>query len=97
MTPDKEPLPFYGLIGLKYFLDYGLHKPSSLKKPINPKQSSGFYVVILSDRGLDGILRTGLSLKEQDLFYRINDKEIHCGKVIPFSLRFGVVFFVGSI
>ncbi|MES2371436.1 MAG: hypothetical protein V4557_02575 [Bacteroidota bacterium] len=43
-----------------------------LKRTINPKESSGFYVVKLSlttEGG--GILRTGLILKGQDLFYRV--------------------------
>jgi hypothetical protein len=52
-----------------------------LKRTINPKRSTTFYVVTLSNRGVDGTIRAGLSLKEQNLFYRINDKEIHCGKI----------------
>jgi hypothetical protein len=62
-----------------------------LNRTINPKESSGFYVVILFNNGIAGPFRTGLSLKEQNLFYRIkigsksnaksNDKEIHCGSI----------------
>lgn len=85
MTIDKEPLYDYGLT-IKSFLDNNLHKSSSLKRTINPKDSSAFYVVILSNRGVNGTLRTGLSLKEKDLFYRINDKEIYCGKITPLLL-----------
>ncbi|OQP50276.1 hypothetical protein A4H97_00050 [Niastella yeongjuensis] len=95
MTIDKEPLYDYGLTGLKSFLDAGIHKPSSLQRTINPKESNGFYVVILSriTEGAPGALRTGLSLKGQDLFYRvslvkgpsplslISEKEIHCGSI----------------
>ncbi len=96
MTIDKEPLYNYGLTGLKSFLDNNIHKPSSLKRTINPKESSGFYVVILSlmtEGAPAGILRTGLSLKGQDLFYRvsvysstapssvISNKKIHCGSI----------------
>jgi hypothetical protein len=80
MTIDKEPLYDYGL-AIKSFLDNNRHKSSSLKKTIHPKGSGTFYVVTLSNRGVDGILRTGLSLKGQNLFYTINDKEIHCGKI----------------
>ncbi len=86
MTIDKEPLYDYGLI-IKSFLDNNRHQSSSLKRTIHPKGSSAFYVVTLSDRGVDGILRAGLSLKEQNLFYRINDKEIHCGKINLKNLR----------
>ena len=81
MTLDKEGLFNYGLTGLEYFLDNSLHKSPSLKRTINPKESGSFYVVTLFNKGVDGTLRTGLSLKGQNLFYRINDKEIHCGKI----------------
>ncbi len=96
MTIDKESLYGYGLTGLKSFLDNSIHKPSSLKRIINPKESSGFYVVILSltTEGTPGsTLRTGLSLKGQNLFYKISryaskaglplisEKEINCGSI----------------
>jgi hypothetical protein len=73
MTLDKFPLFNYGLTDLESFLDNSIHKPSSLKRTINPKESSAFYVVILSltTESASGIIRTGLSLKGQDLFYRI--------------------------
>ena len=82
MTFDKEPLFNYGLTDLKPFLDNSIHKSSSLKRTIGPKELSGFYVVLLClIEGAHGTLRTGLILKQQNLFYRINDKEIHCGSI----------------
>ena len=93
MTLDKEPLFNHGLADLESFLDKSIHKSSSLKRTINPKESSGFYVVILClVEGAHGTLRTGLSLKGQNLFYRIkidgsksnsksSDKEIRCGSI----------------
>jgi hypothetical protein len=81
MTFDKEALFNYGLTDLELFLDTAIHKSSSLKRTINPKKSSGFYVVTLFNQGVDGTLRTGFSLKEQNIFYRINGKEIHCGSI----------------
>ncbi|HEU5166942.1 MAG TPA: hypothetical protein VFU29_15435 [Chitinophagaceae bacterium] len=80
MTIEKGPLYDYGL-DLKSSLDNSISKPSSLKRTIGPKESSAFYVVTLSNKGVNGTLRTGFSLKEQDLFYRINKTEIHCGKI----------------
>jgi hypothetical protein len=80
MTIDKEPLYDYGLT-IKSFLDNNRHQSSSLKRTIPPKGSSTFYVVALSNKGVGGTIRAGLSLKEQDLFYRVNDKEIRCGKI----------------
>ena len=93
MTPDKEPLYEYGLAGLKSFLDSSIHKPSSLKRVIDPKESGGFCVVILFDNGVAGPFRTGLSIKGQDLFYGllrygstpghalVDEKEISCGRI----------------
>lgn len=101
MTRDKENLFNYGLTSLESFLENNIHKPSSLKRTINPKESSGFYVLKLSlvsegARGGGDVLRTGLILKGQDLFYRVSvfsspqagqppsvtgEKEIHCGSI----------------
>lgn len=86
MTIDKEPLYDYGLT-IKSFLDNNRHRSSSLKRTIQPKGSSAFYVVTLSNRGVGGTIRTGLSIKEHTLFYRVNDKEIHCGKITLKNLR----------
>ena len=93
MTLDKEPLFIYGLTNSESFLDNNRNKSSLLNRTINPKESSGFYVVILClVEGAHGTMRTGLSLKGQDLFYRIknegsksnsesSDIEIHCGSI----------------
>lgn len=95
MTLDKEPLPDYGINDLKSFLDDNIHLPSSLKRTINPKESGGFYVAMLFDEGVVGPFRTGLSIKGQNLVYRIarydgrregslmlmDEKEINCGSI----------------
>jgi len=81
MTIDKAPMFNYGLTDLESSLDNGTHKSSSLKRTINPKGSSIFYVVTLFNQGVEGVVRAGFSLKEHNLFYRINDKEIHCGQI----------------
>lgn len=80
MTAEKESLFNYGLRELGPVLDSEFHKSSSLQQTINPKESSAFYVITLFKRGFNGTVRAGLSLKEQNLFYRINGKEIHCGQ-----------------
>lgn len=80
MTIEKQSLYDYGL-KIKSFLDNNRHKSYSLKRTIHPKSSSAFYVVPLSNRGVGGTLRTGFSLKGQNLIYKINDKEIHCGTI----------------
>ncbi len=92
MIIDKEPLFSYGM-PIKSFLDTCINKSYPLKRTINSKESTAFYVVLLSDKGVNGVLRTGLSLKEQNLFYKISaykskpehplmeEKEINCGSI----------------
>lgn len=82
MTFEKAPLFNYGLTDLKPFFDKNIDKPSSLKRTINPKESSAFYLVTLRlFEGVGGVLRTELSLKGQNLYYKINNKEIQCGSI----------------
>lgn len=93
MTIDKATLNDYGLTGLKSFLSNNIQKSASLRRTIHSKESSGFYVVILFDKGIGGPFRTGLNIKGQNLFYRISryeskpggplldEKEINCGSI----------------
>ena len=92
MTIDKEPLYDYGMTRFKLFLDNNIHEPSSLKRTINPKESSGFYVIIIFDHKVGAPFQTGLSIKGHNLVYRISrasearhplisEKEIHCGSI----------------
>ena len=93
MTFEKFPLSLYGLTNLESYLDNNIHKSASLNRTINPKESNGFYIVILGlTEGAHGTMRTGLTLKGQNLFYRINvngsysktkssDIEINCGSI----------------
>lgn len=93
MTLKKIPLFLYGLTNLESFLDNNFHKTASLKRTINPKESNGFYVVLLClTEGAHGTLRTGLSLKGKNGFYKIkidgsnsnsksSEKEIICGSI----------------
>lgn len=93
MTLNKAPLFLYGLKDLNSFLKHNIHKESSLKRTIKPREASGFYVVMLClSEGARGTLRTELKLKEQNLFYSIkvdgsnsndksSDKEIRCGSI----------------
>lgn len=91
LTRDKVDLYNYGLTDIKPFLENGIDKPSSLRRTINPKESSGFYVVRLgivlksdakiSKKDGSGVTRAGFSVKGQDLFYTLNGKAIQCGKI----------------
>lgn len=96
MTVDKEPLYDYGMTDLKSFLDSSINKPSSIKRTISPKDSIGFYVVLLSvttEITPGSTMRTGLGIKGQNLVYKISryaskqghpllsEKEINCGSI----------------
>ena len=93
MTFEKFPLFLYGLTNLESYLDNNIHKSASLNRTVNPKESNGFYTVILClTEGAHGTMRTELSLKGQNLFYEIkvdgsrsnsksSDKEINCGSI----------------
>ena len=67
MNIDKGPLDDYSL-GIKLFMDTAVSKPSSLKRTIAPKESSAFYVITLSSKGVNGTLRKGFSLKRTKSF-----------------------------
>ena len=93
MTIEKSPLYLYGLKNFETFLNNNIHKESNLKRTVNSKESTGFYVVILClSEGAHGTMRTELNLKEENLFYRIkvdgsnsnkksSDKQILCGNI----------------
>jgi hypothetical protein len=92
MTSGKVSLTDYGL-PIKSFLDTATNKSYWLERTINPKESTSFYVATLSSKGVDGTLRTGFSLKGQNLIYKISayksipgnllidEKEINCGSI----------------
>ena len=93
MTFEKFPLYLYGLTNLESYLDNNIHKSASLNRTINPKESNGFYTIILClTEGAHGSMRTELSLKGKNLFYTIKvdgsrsnhksgNKEINCGSI----------------
>ena len=93
MTIEKSPLYLYGLKNFETFLNNNIHKESNLKRTINPKESTGFYVVMLClSEGAHGTMRTELNLKEGNIFYRVkvdgsntndksSDKQRRCGSL----------------
>lgn len=81
MSPDKESSFNYGLRDLGSSLEKGLYTAPFVLKTIDPKGAYTFYVITLFDKRVEGVVRAGFSLKEQDLFYRVNNKEIHSGQI----------------
>jgi hypothetical protein len=90
MRLDKELLYDFGATGLKSFLDAGLNKPTRLQRTINPKEDCYFYIGILIHAlpPGSGALRTGLVLKDKQLFYRIRSSGqpdsalVACGQIV---------------
>jgi hypothetical protein len=100
MTIDKVPLYGYGLASLRSVLDTGLNKLTMLQRTINPNEEYLFYVGVLRykvsnqapatrqagpHQARGDVTRTGLVLKEQDLFYKISvdldSSLIPCGQI----------------
>jgi hypothetical protein len=94
MTPDKIPLPIYGLTDIASFLDANFNKPTSWERTINPRESSGFCVIMLIlTEEATGMTRAELSLQGQNLTYKIarysskkpitliDEIEIPCGSI----------------
>ena len=93
MIIEKSPLYLYGLTNFETFLNNNIHKESNLKRTINSKESTGFYVVMLClSEGAHGTMRTELNLEEENLFYKVkvdgsntnnksSDKQIRCGNI----------------
>ncbi|CAH1001704.1 hypothetical protein LEM8419_02610 [Neolewinella maritima] len=61
----------YGLTDIKSYLDANFDKAAMLQKTINPNEDYIFYVMALSYEA-SGIPRGGLTLKEQDLYYKVS-------------------------
>lgn len=70
----------YGLNLEEFLNDHYLEQPY-FNRIIPSKEANGFYFIILFNKGVEGTLRTGLSIKEQSAYYKVNDMEIECGKI----------------
>ena len=80
MALEKELLRNYGL-NLKSFLDENIDNPSKLIKKIAPNNAYLFYTVAISTEGINGPIRAGFELENNDLIYKMNGYEISCGKI----------------
>ena len=87
MTNEKDNLSNYGLdvklfLDEKLFFDGNLENPSGLEKTIGPNESYSFYVVAISNLGINGVIRSGFELRKQNLIHKLNDREFQCGQII---------------
>ncbi len=81
MTLNKSKLPNYGL-DIISFLSENINELSKLNTVIKPNSSYFFYSVIISDKGVNGPIRAGFELNNDELIYRLNNFEISCGKIV---------------
>ena len=89
MTLAKQSLFDYEATGLHSFLDTSLYQSSRLQKTVNPNEEFFFYTALLMGGELNqGFARTGVVLKDKDLFYKVSLGEpldstlIPCGHII---------------
>jgi hypothetical protein len=81
MSVDKMSLSDYGLTDLEVVLDSIFLKQTFLQKTVNPNDTSLFYTIILFNEEYEGVVRAGYNLKNDKLFYKVNDMEISSGQV----------------
>jgi hypothetical protein len=79
---ERDPVYNYGLLDLESVLNTRLHKPSFFHRIIHQKDTVSFYVINLFNKGVKGVVRTGLSLEEKVLFYTVNGKKIQVGEIM---------------
>ena len=78
---DNLSMLNFGIGDLGAILDTKLQKGFSLQRTISPNKTSSFYVITLFNKGLEGPVRAGLSVKESNIIYRLNQNEIHMRKI----------------
>ena len=81
MMFEKDSLYNYGL-NLKSFLDESINKPSELNTIIKPNDLYLFYTGAISNRGVNGVVRAGFELDNQDLVYKLNGYQVNCGEIV---------------
>jgi len=84
MTVDKISTFSFGLGGVETFVNKNFHQPSQIRRTIHPNEDCLFYIILLSHFAQPdkGVRRTGLFLKEQNLYYKLSIDSLH-SKLIP--------------
>lgn len=80
MRPDNAQSQDYGL-DVKHFLDTYSGTATHFHKVICAGESAAFYTVLLSNQGVQGVIRTGFALDQEALVYKINGHPIYCGNL----------------
>lgn len=79
MSSSKEPLVNYGLD--TEILDSILYRAPKWQVTIEPEGSAAFHVIALFSRGVKGVVRAGMYLEGQALFYEVNGNKTWCGRM----------------
>jgi hypothetical protein len=91
MTLNKETLYSYGVNGMDSSSITSFSKPTVLKRTINPKEESLFYIGVVfytvseTNQVGAGVIRAELVLEGKELFYKINALDpllIPCGRIV---------------
>lgn len=81
MSDDKIHQMNYGLSNMDFILDRILSQETQLDRSIQPNETEIFYVIVLTSQGVDGTIRAGLELENQNLFYKLNQKRVSVGTI----------------
>ncbi len=79
MRIDKVSLFDYGLTTSDFLINTNLPHLVSLQENIKPGEKKFIYFMTLFEKGLEGVVRAGLKIQGERLFYNINGKDIHAG------------------
>ncbi|AZQ44491.1 hypothetical protein [Nonlabens ponticola] len=80
MKPEKAALPNYGLDIISY-LNKNLDSKTKLGATITPHSSYSFYTVAIANQGVEGTMRAGFELQNEELIYGLNNHKISSGTI----------------
>jgi len=80
MTEQRKTEFNYGL-DVETYLDAHRQDQAGLRTTLHAGDTTGFYIVLLFNKWVDGPLRTGLRITGRDIFYRVHDLDILFGKI----------------
>ena len=86
LTDNKIPKFNYGLTDFDSIMDM---ETNVLNRTIPPGDAIGFYVLTLFNKGIEGVVRAGLSFEEKGMIYAVNEYKAPCGYFYNENLKLG--------
>ncbi len=71
----------YGL-DVHSFLDTAIGNPSQLVKNIPPNTSYSFYMVLVTDQRIVGVVRTEMEFENEQVVYTVNHQKVQIGTIM---------------